>query len=289
MLTWMWYLAVGLVAGAGGAAWALNGTAASRWRARLPTLALTASLLLTIVVAGRLWAQTYDGFGGDEPLTWLLVRVIVTETPWGLGWTWQCLGALTCVVVALLWRSQWALWPMYVVCATATAFATGLTGHAVGMDDDQWITVLAHGLHVVSVSLWLGTLATTLLVTRDVRPDEADDRAAFAAVINRFSPLAIAAVTTLVTAGLVATWRHVGSLEGFGTPYGQALIAKVCAFCAAALCGFDNWRLLRPTMAASGHTTTRLRRMSSLEVAFGVLALVIQAYLGTLSMPGHDH
>lgn len=289
MLMWTWYLAAGLVAGAGGASWALAGTDTPRWRSRLTSLALAASLFLTVIVAARLWSQTYDAFGGDEPLTWLLVRVIVTETPWGTGWTWQFLGAVSCLAVALLWRRQFALWPLFLVCAVGAAFATGLTGHAVGMEEDQWITILAHGFHVVAVGLWLGTLAMIMITSRDIGMDDAQERAWFAGLIERFSPLAVAAVTTLVAAGAVASWRHLGSIDGLWTPYGNALLGKVGAFSAAAACGFYNWRVLRPKMLTSGDATRRLRRISSLELAFGVLALVIQAYLGTLSMPGHDH
>lgn len=289
MLMWTWYLAAGLVAGAGGAGWALATGSAPRWRTRLTSLAVAASLLLTLVVAGRLWAQTYDAFGGDEPLTWLLVRVIVTETPWGSGWTWQFLGAVSCLVVALVWKRQWELWPLFLVCAVGTAFATGLTGHAVGMDEDQWITILAHGFHVVAVGLWLGTLSMLLLSSAGAAMGDGTERARFADVVERFSPLAVAAVSTLLAAGLVASWRHLGSLDGLWTPYGNALLGKVGAFSAAAVCGLYNWRALRPVMRGSQPAARRLRIVSTLEIGCGVLALVIQAYLGTLSMPGHDH
>lgn len=288
MLMWTWYLATGLVAGAAGAGWTLASSGVPRWRTRLTTVAVWASVALLLVVAARLWSQTYDAFGGDEPLTWLLVRVIVTETSWGTGWTWQFLGAASCVIVATVWKRQWDMWPLFLVCAVGTAFATGLTGHAVGMEEDQWITILAHGFHVVAVGLWLGTLTMILASSRGAMHDE-NERARFGAVVERFSPLAVAAVTTLVTAGAVASWRHVGSIDGLWTPYGNVLLGKIGAFSAAAACGFYNWRVLRPKMLTSGDATRRLRQISSLEIAFGVLALVIQAYLGTLSMPGHDH
>lgn len=296
MLIWAWYLVVLANVGTAGCLWLFDRSAQTAltavWRRRLTTTATVIAALVVTASAARLWAQTYQAFGGDQPLTWLLVRVIVTETPWGRGWTWQALGALLCVVTALTLRRRWHWWPLFVVSAVATGFFTALNGHAVGMETGVWITVLAHGTHVVAAGLWLGTLALLLMVTSPEAPindGESSEGAAFVDLIDRFSPMALSAVGALVTAGLVATWRHVGTPANMVSPYGLVLGLKIGAFVAAAVCGWINWRSVRPTLRFSGAAQRRLRRLAWLEITFGTIAVALTAVLGLLSMPGHDH
>lgn len=284
MLTWAWYTAILLVVGSTSAAYACAN--APRWPRRLTAVALFSSLLLVLIVGARLWSQTYDAFGGDQPLELAHARVILFETPWGGGWLWQAgATALTCLVV-MAWRWRWSLWPLAALSASITAFTTALTGHAVGMVDQVWITVPAHGLHVIAAGWWIGALAIILLVTAgsDFERDTSA-RVALAGVIDRFSPVAIGAVTTLVVAGGVATWQHVGSVAGFASPYGLALAGKIAAFCGAGLCGLYNWRVLRPQLSSSADAARQLRTMAWLEVSLGVIALILTALVGTLSMP----
>lgn len=287
MITWAWYTALLLVVGT---------TAAGRacaespvWPRRITAAALGFSLLLLAIVGGRLWSQTDDAFGAEGPLTLEHVQIILFETPWGDGWMWQA-GASVCTFLAVLtWRSRWDAWPVAALSAAAMAFVTALTGHAVGMEEQTWITVVAHGVHVIAAGWWLGALAVILLVTigadfeRDVQA-----RLSLAQVVTRFSPIAIAAVSLLVAAGVVATWRHVidqAGLDGFASPYGLALLAKIGAFAGAALCGLYNWRVLTPLIEASPDAIRQFRIVAWLEVSLGVVALVLTALLGTLSMP----
>lgn len=288
MLTWAWYLAILFLAGATSAAQAFAD--APRWLRRLTSAATFAGVLLLVVVGARLWSQTYDAFGGgDDPLLFAHARVILFETPWGAGWMWQAAATLLAAGAVVVWRRRWSWWPLAALSGSIVAFTTALTGHAVGMEEEQWITVLAHGLHVIAASWWIGGLAVILLIT--VGSDYERDpqaRVALATVIDRFSPIAVGAVALLVTSGAVATWRHVLSpagVGGFASPYGLALLAKIAAFTGAALCGLYNWKVLRPALASSPDAARQLRSMAWLEVSLGVAAIVMTAVLGTLSMP----
>lgn len=287
MITFAWYLCILLVVGATSAARAF--AQAPLWPRRLTAVAVGASWMLVGVVLLRLWSQTNDAFGSETGLTFEHAQIILFQTPWGGGWMWQAATALVTFVVVVGWHFRWSLWPVAAACASAAAFTTGLTGHAVGMEDQVWITVLAHGIHVIAAGWWIGALTIVLLITmgsdfqRDVQA-----RIVLAGVIDRFSPVAIVAVTTLVIAGGVATWRHVlvpAGIDGFASPYGLALLAKVGAFCGAALCGLYNWRVLSPALAGSADAARQFRAMAWLEVSLGIVALVLTALLGTLSMP----
>ena len=288
MIAFAWYVFILLVVGATSAGRAV--AEAPVWPRRLTAIAVGSAWMLVGIVLLRLWSQTNDAFGsGDEPLTFAQAQIILFETPWGGGWMWQAGATLVTFVAVIGWHRRWSLWPVAAVCASAAAFTTGLTGHAVGMEDQVWITVLAHGVHVIAAGWWIGALILMLIVTtrtdfqRDVQA-----RMALARVIDRFSPVAIIAVTTLVIAGGIATWRHMivpAGIGGFPSPYGLALLAKIGAFCGAALCGLYNWRVLSPALAGSADAARQFRTVAWIEVSMGLVAIVLTALLGTLSMP----
>jgi len=288
VLTFAWYVFILLLVGATSAGRAC--TDAPVWPRRVTAIAVGVAWMLVGIVLLRLWSQTNDAFGsGDDPLTFAHAQIILFETPWGGGWLWQAGATILAFVAVIGWHLRWSLWPVAAVCASAAAFTTALTGHAVGMEDQVWITVMAHGVHVMAAGWWIGALILILLVTtrtnfeRDVQA-----RVSLSRVIDRFSPVAIVAVNTLVMAGGVATWRHVfvpAGVEGLASPYGLALLAKVGAFCGAALCGLYNWRVLSPALAGSADAARQFRAMAWLEVSLGLVAVVLTALLGTLSMP----
>lgn len=287
MLVAAWYISILLTVGAASAARAL--AHAPRWPKALLTWATLASSLLVAMSMLRLWTQTREAFGTDVPLEWSQVSIILFDTPWGGGWLWQGGTALVTWLLVLAWRSRWSLWPTVAVSASIAAFTAALNGHAVGMDDGVWITVLAHGLHVIAAGWWMGGLAIVQMVTRDADVErDVQDRLSLSTVINRFSTSAVAAVSLLILSGIVATWRHViepVGFDGFASPYGLALLTKIGVFCAAALCGLYNWRVLSPRLAGDADAARQLRAIAWLEVSLGLMAIVLTALIGTMSMP----
>lgn len=287
VITAAWYLATLLTVGAAASARIVSH--APRWPTRVRRAALAASVALLGLQFVRLWSQTRDAFGADAPLVWAQVRIILAETPWGAGWHWQAGASLLCLLVVVLWQSRWPLWVGAAVAASAAAFTTALTGHAVGMGEGVWQTVLAHGTHVVAAGWWIGTLVVLQVVTMDADIGrDVQARLALGHAIERFSPTAIVAVCILVGAGMVATWHHVIGPVGFGgfaSPYGLTLLTKIGAFAGAGLCGLYNWRVIRHRVAESEEAARQLRAMIWLEIALGVMAVVLTAVLGTMEMP----
>jgi putative copper resistance protein D len=287
VLTFAWYAAILFVVGSTSAGRSFAD--APRWPRRLTAVSLFSSILLLALVGIRLWMQTYDAFGGEQSLALVHARVILLDTPWGGGWLWQAGATLLTCLATIAWRWRWAAWPVAACLGSAVGFATAFTGHAVAMEAQRWLTVAAHGLHVVAAGWWIGGLTIILLITGGTNYErDVQARVALSGVIDRFSPAAMAAVTLLLIAGATATWKHVIEAAGFGgfaSPYGLALLGKVAAFSGAGLCGLYNWKILRPQLASSPDAVSQLRSMAWLEVSLGVVALVLTAVLGTLSMP----
>ncbi|MEU3239894.1 copper resistance protein CopC [Streptomyces anthocyanicus] len=74
-------------------------------------------------------------------------------------------------------------------------------------------------LHLLATAVWLGGL-TALILTLRVSAD--------AATVARFSRVAFASVTVLVTTGVYQSWRGLGSWQALtGTTYGRLLLVKV--------------------------------------------------------------
>jgi copper transport protein len=86
------------------------------------------------------------------------------------------------------------------------------------------VAMVSSVLHLLSMAVWLGGLAALLTALyRSAEPLPA-------AVVNRFSRLALASVTVLVVTGVYQSWRGLGSWEALtSTSYGRLLLAKLVA------------------------------------------------------------
>ncbi|WP_390899300.1 copper resistance CopC/CopD family protein [Streptomyces mirabilis] len=86
------------------------------------------------------------------------------------------------------------------------------------------VAMVSSVLHLLSMAVWMGGLAallTTLYRSAEPIP---------AAVVNRFSRLALASVTVLVVTGVYQSWRGLGSWDALtSTSYGRLLLAKLVA------------------------------------------------------------
>ena len=284
----------------------LTGAVVARWllippsggRAASATTVDRTLLLLTVSAGGvaalaavaRLLAQTYSVFGLDEPVTLELVRVIAVESRWGSRWQPQAGVAVLAGVASIAVPWQARLGWRVVVASTVLLWVTlPLTGHAMswGRFDSHflWLLQIAHGL---AAGLWVGTLIAILVVASPLTltmTGSLEGHERFAGLIRRFSPLAMAAVATLVVTGGVTAWYYVETLpQLWTTPYGRTLLLKVGLVLATGAVGAYNWRRVTPrlgTEAGSG----ALRRSVGIEVAVALLLLAATAVLVHLATP----
>jgi putative copper export protein len=103
--------------------------------------------------------------------------------------------------------------------------------------------------------------------------------------VNGFSPLALGCGLVVVLFGAITAWRHLGRLDAlWTTPYGWALIAKLCTVAVVFALGAWNWRRQRPLLGseAAAHA---IRRSATAELVVAGLVLVITAVLVSLPAP----
>lgn len=109
-----------------------------------------------------------------------------------------------------------------------------------------WATLDA--LHLAAASVWVGGLA--LLAYAMLRRSTAAD---LAAVLPRWSRLAMVAVLTLVVTGTAQAWRQIGSIGALtGTGYGLLVLGKVAALIVMLVLGDMGRRwIVRSTAAVA--------------------------------------
>ncbi|KJK57611.1 copper resistance CopC/CopD family protein [Saccharothrix sp. ST-888] len=104
------------------------------------------------------------------------------------------------------------------VLATALAATWAAADHAaVGIQ--VWLALPLGILHLLAMAFWLGGLATLVVGLRNGLP---------VAAVERFSKLALGAVSALAATGLYQSWRGVGSWGALvDTEYGRLLLVKI--------------------------------------------------------------
>ena len=250
---------------------------------RLRLGAAVSAVVLAFGAAARLYAQTWSVFGLDEPITLELVLLIGIESRWAGGWKPQAGVAVLAVVGAAWWtRSPRGGWWLTALAVAGAWITLPLTGHAASFESP--LPHLAQVAHGIGAGLWIGGLAAVVAVTSRLRR-EPEGRGRVAELVRRFSPMALAAVSTIVLSGVVAGVFYLGSVgDLWATPYGRALLLKVVLFLATGAVGVFNWRRLTPRLGkASG--PARLLRWARLELVLAAAVLLVTAVLVHLAMP----
>lgn len=184
--------------------------------------------------------------------------------------------ALIGFLIAL--RGTNAGWILATVGFLAALLRNGLLG--------QWRD-LANPLHVLAAGLWIGTLFVMIVagIAVVMRSEVARDQRGIIVsdMVYSFSPLALTAAAVLVLFGVIIAWEHLHVLSNlWSSPYGIALIVKLCFVAMVFALGAWNWRRQKPTLGSEG-AAIAIRRSATSEVA--VAALVLAATAVLLSIP----
>jgi len=250
-----------------------------RWRRLL--LAAAAAGAVSALAAVTLEAAQAAGVNGWSALRPSILREVLGTrfgTVWSLGAAaWLAVGALAAVLSPRL-RPLLALPLAYLLVLPA------LGGHA-SVQEPVAVLLPANVAHVAAMAAWLGGLVCLLAVvpaaTRAV--DSRGRTRLLAAVLTRFSALALGAVALLLVTGLVQAWLEIRDLDRvFGTAFGRAVFVKLVLLLALIALGVLQRRRNLPALRRAaregrspGEAGLSLRRALRAEVALmvGVLGV----------------
>jgi len=171
-------------------------------------------------------------------------------------------------------------WPLALIGVVVGTLYAALWG--------AW-TKVVNPAHELAAGLWIGTLFVLVVAGLSaVLRDEArkEQRGIIVRdMVNGFSPLALVMGFCVVIFGLITAWRHLHVLSNlWTTPYGYALIVKLCIVAFVFGLGAWNWRRQRPTLGTDGAAVS-IRRSATGELVAAALVLLATAILVSLPSP----
>lgn len=244
-------------------------------------------VLLWLTSLAWLWTRTAAVSGQPLDAALPVIPTVLLRTHFGSVW-WLRAAALVWITVVMLFMYWRAVRPGI---AATVALLFGLAwvgasrsaaGHAAAQGD--W--TLREGmdwLHLMSVSVWGGSLVSTLLLIfprlNHVSPDS---RARFA---SRFSLVATGALAVVLIAGSYNTWQMLPSVSDlWRSHYGRLLGIKLLFVAGMVACGAVNHYRLVPGLQSGsgthkGHIARRFQASVLVESTLLVCVLSVTALL----------
>lgn len=224
------------------------------------------------------------------------LRVVFLGSRFAALWWARLL--LVMILAGLLARSSWngvaiPRWPA-VNCPAAVGllllFCTALGGHAVDGRAPLTLALTVDTLHLAAAALWVGGLLS--LAFWLARTRLGFDAAILAAIVPRFSAVALASVLVLLASGGVNAYVQIASLRSLvHSAYGQSLLLKLALLVPLlGLAAINRW-VVRPAIAGGragpdSRWPHRFRDLVRAELGLAVAVLLVVGLLGSLPPPG---
>ncbi len=169
------------------------------------------------------------------------------------------------------------------VLSVAWLAATAAISHGAALDAGGIWGALFDAIHLGAAALWIGSLASVLLILRRWPQERV-------AVVRRFSVAAAVSVPVLAAAGLLSALIQIPAARGLiETDWGLAFLIKLAVLLALFSAAAINAFLLRPRDAAAGGADAalerRFTRLMRAEVLLGLAVIAATAALTQLPSP----
>ena len=197
---------------------------------------------------------------------------------------------LMAVIAVIIWRAlppieagRGETWWLLAALGIGVLATFSLQSHAAA--SDQLGAILLDILHLLAMSAWLGGLLPLALLLLAGRRGQVS-LPPLAALVPRFSRLAMVSVDVLAISGLYAVLTQVQTFDALvGTTYGQAVIVETALVAVLIALGAVNLLILSPKLAAgAGDPAKALQRTTAVELGIGLVVLLAAGVL-TSSQP----
>ncbi len=196
------------------------------------------------------------------------------------------LASLTSVLAFAVRGATGALWTA--VAAAGALAVQANTGHAAGAASHE-LAISSMFLHLAGAALWIGGLATIAVVR--LRGELAQDgkRSAFAAVVARYSSIALWCYLAVAASGMVNASIRMADLGDLGTDYGVLVIAKIMLMVVLGAVGYlHRNRVVALLGDAQAHVGRLFWRLAVVELAIMGAVSGVAVALGSTAPPVPD-
>lgn len=276
------------------------GDLAARYQARLRTFGLGLCVLLAGATVLGLVSQAANAADVEvwQALGEPVARLLQTR----LGLLWQVRLACALLLAGVIWGMRGSLANALGLFLSFTLLmAISLASHAAAIPTGTWLATGLDWAHQVAAAAWVGGLFAfvLLLSTARTQPSLAPAMPVFAALVPRFSLLAIVCVAVLTLTGLFQSWLQVKAPAALMSLYGIALVVKVLLVLPMLVLGAANLLVARPGLIRAvtdlGHDLARrapalIKRLSwaiTAEAGLAIAVLLATAVL-TSSEPARE-
>lgn len=186
--------------------------------------------------------------------------------------TWLLIGILLLLIKHRTSRFYWLL----ALLALVLPIVFTLTGHTA--EQSIWIRIILY-LHAVIALWWMGSLFPLWRSCKEVSVIPLQR------LMHRFGVIAAGFVPLLLVAGITVAYQLTGSIENLlNSTHGQWLLLKVLlVMVLLGLAALHKFRLV--PQLRSPHVVKRLQRSISIEMAVGLLVLLVTSLLSTAFGP----
>lgn len=244
------------------------------------TMAIGAAVVTLVANGLRLWLQSGALHGAEDVWAADRISAMLLDTGWGKAWIAQVVATAGFLIAAAIKThdrldSWFTAAPLAIIAASTPAFS----GHAAAVQQMAIVPIFDDAVHIITASAWLGTLAVLLFAALPRVLRSEDGFVKMAALVNRFSPLALAMAGITVFTGAMNAFVQIASFSDlWNTTYGRVLAIKIGLVLITATTGAYNWKVVKPRLGTEA-ATSHIRKSAGSELAVAALIILITAVL----------
>jgi putative copper resistance protein D len=267
------------------------------WPVRLKKTFPWLALILLIGLFGLLATTTAQATGVPEnawsPQAWF---DFLQKTHIGFIWTLRTASALAVLAIVLHIRMASAAQWRYIIGATAAALPLvfgSLASHSAA-EEQAALATMTYALHLIVASVWFGGLPGVILVASTTLAGSTDDRSRAAAVLSRFSALALPTMIAVIVSGLIIANRMIDTNYAglVATTYGWLLLAKLTLLAIILVIASRAKSVWVPSLRQSSCTAAaggqQLRTWVRIEFVLAILLVIVATLLANAVPAKHD-
>jgi copper transport protein len=231
--------------------------------------------LEAVVQTNRSWLDVWD---------LSILKEMISNSTFGQVWLYQFILTLLLGIFSFRMfakKNNGSLWIAFIIGITVIVLKA-MTSHA-SSAENKILTITMDSLHLVSASIWIGSLIA-MLTFLPLRKKE-EGRIFFRGIVHLFFPWGVFLVFILAASGVYSSFLYIPTISSiFHTNYGKVLLGKIVLFFIMLLFAFVNSMKARKLKPNGWRFTLWGEAITGLAVL--VMAVILTNLPTAMSAPG---